>query len=417
MRILVFPASLDLGGSQLNAIEISGKVRDRGHDVMMFGPDGPLRETIEGLDLPFIAAPPRPKLRPSPSVMHALNTAVSDNRIDVVHGYEWPPIMEAVYGPHLRHGTAVTGTVMSMGVAPFIPRRLRLAVGTEQIAQSLSDRPRVHIIEPPVDTDLNQPWADVSEARRQLGAEPTDLVVVVVSRLAVELKREGILDAIAAAEELAAEMPLRLVIVGDGPARDEIGAAADKVNANAGRTVVDLVGEWNDPRPAYAGADVTFGMGSSALRAMAFAKPLIVQGEGGFFQLLTSDSLPAFLHQGWYGIGRGGDGPSRFATIVRSLYIDPARRGDLGAFARQVVVDRFSLDHAADVQEEIYRQAQVENPGRRGSARHLIRPLIDVGRYDIERRYARWRGVAETDDFNAREKQPGSGKPQGASLR
>ena len=54
-----------------------------------------------------------------------------------------------------------------------------------------------------------------------------------------------------------------------------------------GRQVVLLTGEIADPRSAYAAADVVVGQGGSALRGMAFGKPLIVVGEEGFSELLT----------------------------------------------------------------------------------------------------------------------------------
>ena len=33
MKVLVYPHTMEIGGSQLNAIEIAAAVRDRGHDV------------------------------------------------------------------------------------------------------------------------------------------------------------------------------------------------------------------------------------------------------------------------------------------------------------------------------------------------------------------------------------------------
>jgi glycosyltransferase involved in cell wall biosynthesis len=396
MRILVFPASLSLGGSQLNAVDLAGAISRRGHDVCVFGPAGPLCDTIAALGLPYIEAPARPKLRPSPHVMHRLNKAVNDHRIDVVHGYEWPPILEAVYGPYLRHGAAAVGTIMSMGVAPFIPRHVHLVVGTAQIARAeAARRANTWLIEPPVDTALNKSVADATEHRARLGAGPDDFVVVVVSRLAHELKREGILDAIRASVALAADIPLRLIVVGDGPARAEIETAATAANQLAGREVVTLTGSLNDPRPAYAAADVAFGMGSSALRAMAFGKPLIVQGELGFWKLLTPESEPTFLDQGWYGIGDGSDGSATFELIVRE-------------HARALVVNRFSLDRAAELQEEIYLRAVAERPARAQALPSFAKPATQVAGYEVQRRWERYRGTAAVDDFNALKMQPGA---------
>src|ERR1700680_2468459 len=77
-------------------------------------------------------------------------------------------------------------------------------------------------------------------------------------------------------------------------------------NARAGRKVAVLTGELQDPRSAYAAANVVLGMGGSALRGMAFGKPLIVQGERGFWELVTLESTLTFLRPGWEGGGPSG---------------------------------------------------------------------------------------------------------------
>jgi hypothetical protein len=104
----------------------------------------------------------------------------------------------------------------------------------------------------------------------------------------------------------------------------------------------------------YAMADIVLGMGSSALRGMAFAKPLVVQGEQAFWQLLTPESLPKFLDEGWYSRGDGVDGPGKLAAILGPLSRDPERRASLGALGRSVVTERFSLAAAGRKQAEIY---------------------------------------------------------------
>jgi hypothetical protein len=44
---------------------------------------------------------------------------VRERHVHVVHGYEWPPVIDALFGPGLQLSTPVVGTVMS--VAPFFP--------------------------------------------------------------------------------------------------------------------------------------------------------------------------------------------------------------------------------------------------------------------------------------------------------
>ena len=400
MKILVYPHSMETGGSQLNAVELAGAIRERGHTVGIFGADGPLVDAVHARGLAHVMAP-TPRLRPSPTVMRRLSEVVRVGGYDLVHAYEWPPAMDAVYGPFLRLGTPAVCTIMSMAVAPFIPLRVPLTVGTADLARiERTRRADVTLLEPPVDTLLNRPH-DMRAARAGLGVADGELLLVVVSRLAAQLKREGILDAIRAAGSLAAQLPVRLVVAGDGPCRAEIQAAAAQANTACQRDVVTLTGNLDDPRPAYDAADVVLGMGGSALRGMAFAKPLVVQGERGYWRLLDPDSLPVFLTQGWYGIGAGQDGAIILADILRELLGDVGARTRLGAFSRAVVEERFSLSSAASVQESRYRSSIAARPSRVRWAPSLVRPLAQVTAYDVRRKIARRLGRADSDDFNS----------------
>ncbi len=122
-------------------------------------------------------------------------------------------------------------------------------------------------------------------------------------------------------------------------------------------------------------------MGGSALRGMAFGKPLVVQGERGFWELLTPESAPTFLRQGWYGVGGDVDGraagAARLSGILRGLLDDTGARVRLGEYGRALVVERFSLDRAGAVQEQVYAEA-VEAPIR-PSAMQLTADAVRTG--------------------------------------
>ncbi len=212
---------------------------------------------------------------------------------------------------------------MSMSVASFLPRDVPLTVGTEFIRKAAMDsgHRQVELLEPPVDTNADNPAVDGSGFRANQGIHPNEVLFAMVCRLVPDLKLEGLLSACEAVCELAvAGRPVRLIIVGDGRARGEVEKRAAEVNASAGREVVLMTGEMADPAPAYAAADVVIGQGGSALRGMAFGKPLVVVGEEGFSELLTPESLP-FSGQGWYGLGPGSLGAGvpalRFAGVAK----------------------------------------------------------------------------------------------------
>lgn len=356
LRIVVYPHHLGIGGSQLNALELASAVRDRGHFVQIFAAeDGPLSQTVSDLALPLAIAP-RHRHRPSLAIAQALRGLCRRERIDIVHAYEWPPCLEAFYGPHLVDRVVIGCTVMSMSVAPFLPKAIPLVVGTQQIgaAVRVHGRSSVDVIEPPVDIAGNHPEVDGTAFRAGLSLTD-ELLVVVVSRLAMSLKLEGLRRAIQAAEVLSPQTGMRLAIVGDGPARPGLEALARDVHLRTGRRIIFFAGELADPRPAYAAADIVLGMGGSALRALAFAKPVIVLGEHGFADVFTPASAPRFLWQGFYGLGTTGIGPEALITALRPLLHDAALRHRLGQFSRRLVEDRFSLTAAADRQLSVYK--------------------------------------------------------------
>lgn len=403
MRIVVYPHDLAIGGSQLNAIEIAGATRDLGHDVVVYGQPGPLVEMVEHLSLEFVASP-GVRLRPTPSIVSSLRRLSRERRIDVLHGYEWPPILEARLASVGAHSPACIGTVMSMAVASFIPRQIPLVVGTAQIAASERKRGRhdVHLIEPPVDTSVNFPDPTAAaEARRRYGLDRDALVVAVVCRLESTLKLEGLLCAIEVVPTLPGS-PV-LLVAGDGPARDEIEEAARRANARAGRLAVLLTGELADPRPVYATADVVLGMGGSALRALAMGRPVVVQGKLGFWRTLTPGTLDSFLWTGWYGVGEDADdGPRRLAEELVPLLGDPALREELSHFGVRLINERFSLRAAAERQVALYEETREQ---RRGTAVALAHDTSAGARWAAHtfcREVTKRLGRSPLEDFNAR---------------
>jgi glycosyltransferase involved in cell wall biosynthesis len=194
-----------------------------------------------------------------------------------------------------------------------------------------------------------------------------EILVVSVSRLSVDLKLDALTDVIDGVAGLARNHPIRLILVGDGDAGNELARRAAAVNAVARRPVVELAGPMLDPRAAYAAADIVAGMGSSALRGMAHAKPVVVQGERGFARTFDAQSAPEFLYSGFYGIGAGGSAAGDVAASLAPLVVDRGGRDDLGRFGREVVEARFSLQAAGQRVVALYQAARVAPP-RRGAA-------------------------------------------------
>ena len=383
MRLLVGLHHLELGGSQLNALDLAVSARDRGHEVVMFAvyqdEPGPLAQLVRAAGLPLVLThyPQHDQgfMPVRPAVARALSRVVAAERIQLVHAYEQPLILDSFFGPHLKLGTPLVWTIYGSCVPWWLARYPQLIVGTRRLADTaapLRTQPAV-VIEPPVNTDSDSPALVDGAAFRRAHGLGTDIVVGVVSRLEPIVKAEGIELAMAAVK-LLDDPRLRLVVTGDGPSFGALNDSAERVNAALGRRAVVMTGSLADPRPAYAAADIVLGMGSSALRAMAFGKPLIVLGVRGFAKPYLPSGAEEFLADGFYGVGSGDLNPGPLAASIRDLANRPALRAELGAFGSQLIWDRFSLKAASATLDGVY--ATVVDEERSGGRR--LREAIRV---------------------------------------
>ncbi len=346
MRILSFAHHLEIGGSQVNAIDVATGLRARGHEVDVFATPGPAQRLLAERGIRLVPAP-TPRGNPSPAVSRALARHLARERYDVVHAWDWPQCVDAFYATRLMRTIPVVGSIMSMVVTRVVPTSMPLTYGTEELLDAARARGyrTLDLLEPPVNTELDDPaTVDGAAFRAQHGVSSDEVLVTVVSRLVGWLKLEGIRAAITAIGRLSATRPVRFAVVGGGTAEAELRELAGRVNAEAGREVVIMTGALVDPRPAYAGADIVIGMGGSILRGMTYGKPAIVLGENGFAEIFDESSSPGFLYRGMYGLGDGSDLTTRLETLLGSLLADETKRADLGRWSRQLILSRYALD-------------------------------------------------------------------------
>lgn len=365
MKILVFAHQLEIGGTQTNAIELSAALRDRhGHEVIMFATPGPAVALAQQKGLRYVPAPDA-LVHPSPSRMRALRDVVRRERPDLIHAWDWWQCLDAYYIEHLLTRIPVAVTDMNMSLTRLLPKGLHTTFGTPELvdqARAAGWR-RAHLLLPPVDVGLNAPEAlDPRPFRDQYGIRPDELVLVTVSRLDLSMKAESLRRSVAAVRTLAPTLPLRFLIVGDGRGRLELEQLAAEANAHIGRRAITLTGPLLDPRPAYAAADIVIGMGGSALRAMAFAKPVIIVGEQGFSAPFSPETAESFYYRGMYGRGDGDADRHRHAGDIQALAERRERLPALGELSRQFVVRHFSLETVSGQLAGICADAAADSP-------------------------------------------------------
>jgi glycosyltransferase involved in cell wall biosynthesis len=268
----------------------------------------------------------------------------------VIHVWDWWQSLDAHFVEAFR-GTPILVSDMNMSVSRLLPRSPATTFGTPQLVDEARRQgfARAELLLPPVDCALNAPGVvDTERFRARFGIGADEFLLVTVSRIDPYLKGDSLRRTVTAMREVGRGRAVRLVIVGDGPLRGELESLADQANREAGRTAVSLVGAMLDPREAYAAADAVVGMGGSALRGMAFAKPVVIVGAGGFAELFSEQNAARFHYQGFY----GEDWATSDDRLHRRALLQLVSRDiseQLGQFSRQFVREHFALDRVGTV--------------------------------------------------------------------
>jgi glycosyltransferase involved in cell wall biosynthesis len=373
-------SSFDLGGQERVALGLAKLQRAAGHRVLALSlaaaAEGPLAAMFRDADVRTASVPKRgPSFDPTLAVR--LAHCLGDAGADVVHTHN-PHAL--VYGSpaaalaraacvHSKHGLnpdssrrkwlrRAASTIVDAYVA-VTPTLARVA-----IVEKECNTTQLHVIPNGIDTLRFQP--DL-EARRQLRAElgiPDNAWVVgTVGRLAAEKNQALLIDAMGPMLD-----PRRhLVIVGDGPERDQLAARAQ---ATWRPELVHLTGVRQDVEKLMSVFDVfaltsqSEGLPLVLLEAMAAGLPVLATSVGGVPDLVE-DQITGFLVP-----------PSNPAELMAKLIwlsSRPQKALDVASTARSRVLARHSTERMASDYEALYARV-----ARRGRSSDLL-PLAVNG--------------------------------------
>lgn len=376
MKILVLAHRLEVGGTQVNAIELSAYLRNRyGHEISYLATPGPMNALLEENGLRFLTLPDASS-HPSYRRIRAIDEAINSEHPDVVHIWDWPQWLDAFLGVHLYRRVPTVVTCMSMVVPSVLPRWSKTTFGTPDIveqAQSMGYRDS-HLLMPPVDTVLNA--ADPAASRQfrdKHGVADNDILIVTVSRLVDWMKAESLRLTMEAIQALRHDERLKFAVIGDGSSRGELEELANRINSEIGRKAIFFTGAMLDPRPGYAAADIVVGMGGSGLRGMAFAKPVIVVGEQGFSAPFTSQTEPFFYHYGIYGQGTDNQICEPIAKSITRLVETPGEMQRNGQAGRNFIEKHYSIEAIGDILNDLLVNAASTPSGFSETVRDTFR--------------------------------------------
>lgn len=124
MKVVVFAHRLEVGGSQLNAIDLATGLRDRhGFNVVLFATPARLTSVVEERGLRYVPAPDA-RLHPSFARMRALRRLVQEEKPDLVHVWDWWQCLDAYYSVHLPMGIPMVVSAMTMDLTRLLPKQI-----------------------------------------------------------------------------------------------------------------------------------------------------------------------------------------------------------------------------------------------------------------------------------------------------
>jgi glycosyltransferase involved in cell wall biosynthesis len=208
--------------------------------------------------------------------------------------------------------------------------------------------------------DLQQ-WTPVSEEargcmRRALDFAPHDLVVGISAVLRPEKNHVQLVEAVAALRKRG--LPVRALLIGDGPTRSAVEARARSLGI---AEHVLITGLQQDVRPLVGASDTivlcstaveTFSM--AALEAMALARP-VVQSEMGGAAEMTQPGETGYL----FPVGDTRALIERLAALA-----DPEARSRMGRAARASVERSFSERTMVERYERMLQELETERNAR-----------------------------------------------------
>ncbi len=361
MRILHTESSSGMGGQEYRVLEEAQGMEKRGHTVVVAAPYGSRLAALaeqRGLQVRTTTSGKRGWITLIPSYLRILKHC----EIDVVN----------THGSLDSWTAAIAGRISSR--RPIIVRtrhkstpvsrtwRHRLLYGKlphvvtttgEVVRQELMTRNRLspsRVISIPTGVDLERfhPQLPDASLRKSLGLASQGPLVGAVTFLRPEKGMMVLIEAVGSLKRRFSTV--ECVIIGDGGERP---ALLDRIRELGLEDCVHLVGFREDVPSLLAILDVVVipsfeeGIPQSLTQALAMERPVVASAVGG---------VPEVVQDGLSGLLVPPGDPEILAEKIACILHDPIAANRMGKVGRQVIQERYSMEHMLTQTEMVYRR-------------------------------------------------------------
>ena len=356
------------GGSGVVATELGLQLARRGHKVHFISYDKPFRMTecqervcfhkVQVVEYPLFQYPPY-----SLALTTKMVEVAKQMKLDLLHvHYAIPHAVSAYLAKQMMdgqlrvvttlHGTDITLVGSNPNYTPITSFALEQSCGITAVSEFLKDETietfgitkPIAVIPNFVDTDVFVKSQNHS-ARREY-APNGEKIVMHLSNFRPVKRLGDIVDAFAIVRE---EIPVKLLLVGDGPDRYKAEQRAKEHNIS---NDVIFLGKQKSIADLFSIADVYFlpseteSFGLSALEAMSCEVPVVATCAGGLTEVVEH-AVSGYLCC-------VGD-IIEMAEAIKLLLNDDDRRIAMGKAARKRTIERFGIHEIIAQYESYYR--------------------------------------------------------------
>ena len=350
-----------VGGSGIIATELGKTLAARGHDVHILSSDMPFRlgDYQPGLTFHRVETPSYPLFREPQYLLSLANKIVQVTRseqLDIVHAHYAIPHATAGYLARqilvatnhgspvpsvitTLHGTDITLLGSDRSYSETVAFCIEQSDGVTAVSESLKrDTYRelgitkdIRVIPNFLDCSVHR-RVDAEWVRERVIGDPAGKVLIHVSNFRPVKRATAVVDVFA---RVTKEVPAHLLMVGDGPDRDNAARFAAELGVSER---VHFLGEQDEVRSLLSIADVFLlpsaqeSFGLAALEAMACEVPVVASSVGG---------LPEVIQHGVNGFLHPLDDLDAMAQSAVRLLTDPALHRRVAAAALETVQVKF----------------------------------------------------------------------------
>jgi len=248
------------------------------------------------------------------------------------HGYTAPTRKQVLYNQLNRFSVRRARQIVTVTSA-FIPELLAIGIPRE----------RIEVIPNAISTEWGQVMApDISKA------DSKEKILLAIGRLSKEKAHSDLVEALALLKADPGLPLMRLVLVGDGPERQNLEALAAARNVS-----ITFAGQVSDVRPFYQQADLfvlpslSEGSPNVLIESMAAGNPIVATAVGGVPETVT-DGIEALLVP--------AADPAALAEAISEVIGNPDLAGRLSEAARARVRREFLPESRVRRIIELYRR-------------------------------------------------------------